>query len=289
MDAICWLAVALCLALLVTLCVEQMAADERKRKAGGGRPDNHDAPGGKEAEGDDECAFLARGDRAPSLLYGDAGRASDGLFVDDDGEDDGEGKEAERAREHYYGDAPSQRKPKPWHAGSVPLLSDSYYEVPGRPLDPYLVNVSRDEAAQSKLYAIPDGLQNAGNNVLRASIEAAEPLPPKQIVPPELGPQRLLRSVWKGQAPTYFDARHNYFDPQPRLWATDLDELKYLRGLRLDVQYPEPISLRQNYIQLLTSGWRNRRSRYDRASPSNDLAHLTIQKFRQEVPSHTEW
>jgi hypothetical protein len=260
MDAMCWLAVALCLALLVALCAQQMAADDdRKKNIGGERrrggrralEQRRNAPGalaeefrrsagGNGPEDDGEgCVFFAGGGQANSLLYGDATakelgeaaqdrRASakarslrrDGdsddedrlipLFADeDDGRDDGAGDEEAarrtRERQQHYGDAPSQRKPKPWHSAEVPLLSNSYYEVPGRPLDPYVVNVSSDEAAESKLYAIPDGLHNAGNNVLRASIEAAEPLPPKQIILDELGPQRMQRSTWKGQGPTYFD------------------------------------------------------------------------------------
>ena len=190
-----------------------------------------------------------------------------------------------------YGAAspPKQLRPRPFHSESENLIQRSHFNVPGLPLDPFSINVSPAEEEVNHHYPGIESLQDTGNSVLRSSVDAAEADPPATSSLPELGPQRLHRTTWKSTPVTYFDRRTNYFDPAPRLWATDLDELQLRRSLYMDEHYPEPPSKRQEYVQLLTAGFRSRKDKYTRATPTNDLAHLSGQKLKKAVPTYTNF
>ena len=170
-----------------------------------------------------------------------------------------------------------------------PFLQKACYDVPGYPLDPFLVNITEKDAALNHQISSGSDVQSIGNNVLRASVEGAEALPPTLTQLPELGPQRIQRTTWKQTPVTYLDYKCAYFDPNPRLFATDLDQLQYRRGLYMDTNYPEPPSRRQAYVQLLTAGFRNRRDVYTTATATNDLSHLSCKRLREEVPKLSNW
>lgn len=195
-----------------------------------------------------------------------------------------------RSRATYGAAAPPKEvRPTPFRRGSDYLIQRSYFDVPGYPLDPFSVNVSPEEQAVGSYYPGVENLQDVGNSVLRSSVAAAEADPPASQSLPELGPQRLHRTTWKSTPVTYFDMKSNYYDPAPRLWATDLDELQMRRSLYLDTRYPEPPSKRQQYVQLLTAGFRNRKDKFTRATPTNSLDHLSAQQLRQSVPTHSNF
>lgn len=155
--------------------------------------------------------------------------------------------------------------------------------LPGSPLDPVAVNSFAPEPPLSELAAI-------GAQVMSASEAAAEPLPPKFVPLPELGPQRMWQPTWQGIAPTFVDKACEFFFPNPRLWARDLNELHFRRGLSMGQDNLfEPVKARQSHIQLLAAEVRSKKDPYTKASMTNDLSHTTCSQIAQQAPQYVNF
>ena len=171
--------------------------------------------------------------------------------------------------------APSEPKPVPRDHSAVtqglPLL-------PGAPFNPVWVNQFDPEPPGSKLSQL-------GAEVMNASEEATEPLPPRFEPLPELGPQRMWQPTWRGCQSAFVDKACQFFFPNPRLWARDLDEMKFRRSLLAGQDNLfEPVGARQGYIQLLAAEARSKKDPYTRATAANDLSHTTCTQMARQVP-----
>lgn len=190
-----------------------------------------------------------------------------------------------------YGNEKQQVRAQPYHLLNEPLIQKNFFDLPGTPLDPFGVNITdKDIEANSMISAgNANNLQQVGSHVLRASVAAAEPAPPKFTQLPELGPQRMLKTTFKSSPVTYIDYKCNAYSPNPRLFSTDLDELQYRRSMYQDTNYPEPPSRRQAWIQLLTAEFRNRKDIYTSATQTNDLSNLTCKRLKEQQPEYSNW
>ena len=154
--------------------------------------------------------------------------------------------------------------------------------LPGWPLDPVAVNNFESEAPGSKLAAL-------GAEVMDAAESAVEPLPPRFEPLPELGPQRMWQPTWQGVGPTFVDKACEFFYPNPRLWARDLNELQFRRGLSMGQDNLfEPVRARQSHIQLLAAESRSKRDFYTKSTLSNDLSHTTCSQIARQVPEYVK-
>jgi hypothetical protein len=150
--------------------------------------------------------------------------------------------------------------------------------LPGAPLNPVWVNDFEPEPPGTKLAKI-------GQDVMNASQDATEPLPPRFEPLPELGPQRMWQPTWHGCQSTFVDKACEFFYPNPRLWARDLDELQFRRSLLAGQDNLfEPVGARQSWIQLLAAEARSKRDKYTRSTPANDLSHTTCTQMARQVP-----
>jgi len=155
--------------------------------------------------------------------------------------------------------------------------------LPGAPFNPVWVNQFDSEPPGSKLAKI-------GAEVMNAAEEAAEPLPPRFEPLPELGPQRMWQPTWQGCQSTFVDKACEFFFPNPRLWARDLDELQFRRGLLAGQDNLfEPVRARQSFIQLLAAESRSKKDAYTRATPANDLSHTTCTQMARQVPEYVNF
>ena len=125
---------------------------------------------------------------------------------------------------------------------------------------------------------------------MNAAEESTEPLPPRFEPLPELGPQRMWQPTWKGCQSTFVDKACQFFFPNPRLWARDLDELKFRRSLLAGQDNLfEPVGARQGWIQLLAAEARSRKCPYTRPTPANDLSHTTCTQMARQVPEYVNF
>jgi hypothetical protein len=155
--------------------------------------------------------------------------------------------------------------------------------LPGFPLNPISVNQFSPQNATTKLAAL-------GSEVMQASEEATEPLPPNFTPLPELGPQRLWQPTWQGCAPTFVDRTCEFFFPNPRLWARDLNELQFRRGLSMGQDNLfEPVRARQSYIQLLAAEARSKKDPYTRATWTNSLSSTACSQLARQVPEYVNF
>jgi hypothetical protein len=162
------------------------------------------------------------------------------------------------------------------HAQGLPML-------PGDPINPVSVNNFVPEHPGSELAKL-------GQDVMNASEDAAEPLPPRFDSLPELGPQRMWQPTWNGRQSTFVDKACEFFYPNPRLWARDLDELQFRRSLLAGQDNLfEPVGARQGYIQLLAAEARSKKDPYTRATPANDLSHTTCTQMARQVPEYVNF
>lgn len=133
----------------------------------------------------------------------------------------------------------------------------------------------QDTAAESRGSNSSAGtLAEAAQRVEDSVVSAASPAPP-QFEPLALDvlPQKYWEPVYSGYAPVFTEKRCDFFQPTPRLWVTDLNQLQYARSLEQGrVNMIEPLKARQALAQLLSVGVRTRRDLYTQASPANDIA-----------------
>lgn len=155
--------------------------------------------------------------------------------------------------------------------------------LPGAPLNPVSVNQFDPEPPGTKLAKL-------GADVMNAAQAATEPLPPRFDPLPELGPQRMWQPTWRGCQSTFIDKACQFFFPNPRLWARDLDELKFRRSLLAGQDNLfEPVGARQGYIQLLAAEARSKKDQYTRATPANDLSHTTCSNMAKQTPEYVNF
>jgi hypothetical protein len=119
--------------------------------------------------------------------------------------------------------------------------------------------------------------------------DAASPAPP-QFEPLSLDvlPQKYWEPVYPGCAPVFTEKRCDFFQPTPRLWVTDLDQLRYARSLEQGrVNMIEPLKARQALAQFLSVGVRTRRDVYTQASPANDVASQSkCAQLKTQTPAY---
>jgi hypothetical protein len=128
-----------------------------------------------------------------------------------------------------------------------------FTSLPGWPINPVKVNTFTSQAPGSKLSEL-------GAKLINASEKSTEALPPKFQPLPELGPQRMWQPTWSGVEPTFVDKACEFFYPNPRLWARDLNELQFRRGLSMGQEnLVEPVRARQSHIQLLAAEARSKK------------------------------
>lgn len=156
--------------------------------------------------------------------------------------------------------------------------------LPGWPLDPVRVNTyPPTEQANNPIGRF-------GSAVVDESVAAAEPLPPRFEPLPELGPQRLWQPTWQGCSPTVVNKSCIFHQPNPRLWARDLNELIFLRSLGMGQDHLfEPVKARQSWVQLLAADVRSTRDKYTRASPQNSLSYNTCEMMARQAPEFTNF
>ena len=155
--------------------------------------------------------------------------------------------------------------------------------LPGLPLNPVTVNQFEPQDATTKLAVL-------GVDVMEASVEAVDPLPPKFTPLPELGPQRMWQPTWQGCGPTFIDKTCEFFFPNPRLWARDLNELQFRRGLSMGQDNLfEPARARQSYVQLLAAEARSKKDPYTRATWTNNLSSSTCSQLARQVPEYVNF
>lgn len=156
--------------------------------------------------------------------------------------------------------------------------------LPGNPLNPVFVNnFDSVDPPGSKLSQLAQEVMNAAE-------AATEPLPPRFEPLPELGPQRMWQPTWRGCQSTFVDRACQFFYPNPRLWARDLDELKFRRSLLAGQDNLfEPVGARQGYIQLLSAEARSKKDPYTRASAANDLVQTTCTQMARQVPEYVNF
>ena len=136
---------------------------------------------------------------------------------------------------------------------------------------------SRSEADGSAAAFLAEGettLAEVAQRVEDFADAAAFPAPP-QFEPLSLDvlPQRYWEPVFPGCAPVFTDKRCDFFHPTPRLWVTDMDQLRYERSLEVGrVNLIEPLNARQAIAQLLSIGVRSRRDVYTQATAANDIS-----------------
>jgi hypothetical protein len=174
----------------------------------------------------------------------------------------------------FYGDGPNlpyleSKKTNPF----LPLI--------GQPLDQVYLDVQeRTQPSQNV-----GSLQKVAEAVADAAAKASTPVPPVFDTVPELGPQRVWTPTYPGLNPTFTDNECIFYRPNPRLYATNLDQLKAQRSLVNNiVNMVEPQRLRQSYLQFLTYDYRSKKDPYTRASATNDIAHSTCVELSSEIP-----
>lgn len=167
-------------------------------------------------------------------------------------------------------------------SGLLPGSQEAYLPLVGEPLDPAEVDLQ----VSSELPVGQSGLQRVADAVATAAVESATPRPPSFQPLPELGPQRLWTPTYPGVGPTFTDKKCLFHKPNPRLFATDLDQLKFQRSLTNDVvNVAEPQRARQSLVQFLTHDWRSRKDTYTRASLANDVSRNVCVQMQEEIPS----
>lgn len=178
-----------------------------------------------------------------------------------------------------YGDVAPPSKAQEDYSALTPGLP----ELPGLPLNPVQANTFSSELPQSKLGLL-------GTAVMDAAVAATEALPPKFEPLPELGPQRMWQPTWQGCQSTFVDRACKFFFPNPRLWARNLDELKFRRSLSAGQDnLVEPVRARQSYVQLLAAEARSKKDPYTRATPANDLSHTVCSQMARQVPEYVNF
>ena len=162
----------------------------------------------------------------------------------------------------------AQRQKRPF----LPLIGD--------PLDPVAVSMPPEDGRPPV-----DAFEALGRTAARAAVEAAAPTPPRFEPEPELGAQRSWQPTFSGVAPTFVDAPCPFFQPSPRLWATNTNDLMHQRAISMGViNRVEPQRLRQSMLQFLTMDYRTAKDPYTRATASNDLTHGTCEQLARETP-----
>jgi hypothetical protein len=136
-----------------------------------------------------------------------------------------------------------------------------------------------------KLYG--SALQDAAQAVQLAATAAAAPEPPTfEPMSLDVLPQRYWQPTFLGCPSAFTEEQCDYAWPAPRLRATDLDELYYLRSLESGREnLVEPLRARQALAQLLTLGTRSRRDVYTQASGANDVQSVCA-KMRGGAPEY---
>jgi hypothetical protein len=130
-------------------------------------------------------------------------------------------------------------------------------------------------------------VRELAQQVMDASIAAAEPAPPRFQPLDELLPTRVFDTTWAGCGPYFTESKCEFYKPTPRLHVDDLDELAYARSLQRGlVNLVEPLEARQAYAQFLMEGVRSRKDAYTRASITNDAAFGTCQALQKRTPDY---
>lgn len=187
------------------------------------------------------------------------------------------------SQEQCYGAAaPSGFMPGSTQSIEYSAVTPGLEGLPGWPLNPVQVNnfSGGGEPGESELARV-------GAKVMEASVSAAEPLPPRFQPLPELGPQRMWQPTWKGYQSTFVDKACEFFFPNPRLWARDLNELKFRRSILAGQDHLfEPVGARQSYLQFLAAETRSKKDPYTRATAANDLSHTVCEQMARQVPEY---
>lgn len=134
--------------------------------------------------------------------------------------------------------------------------------LPGAPLDPFAVNL---RASTQRDGQRSGPVEQLANSVARLGLESVAPLPPRALAQSELGPQALWRPTWQG-VQSFFTKEDKclLYRPEPRLWATSLNELHERRARLNGIEAPEPLSARQTMAQFLTMDVAFKRDVYTR-------------------------
>lgn len=176
------------------------------------------------------------------------------------------------ARKKLYGASKPSKSPKADFARPVMMGG-----VPGRPLDPFVVNRSEPKSE------CESEAERVANTVARLRIASVEAEAPKVREHCDLAPQGLAKSAWQGVQPFFTKERCFYHRPMPRAWATSLSELYERRARVSSVEnVPEPLCARQRFAQLLAADWSSKRDNYTRPALGNliggacvEMAHRT--------------
>ena len=157
----------------------------------------------------------------------------------------------------------------------------------------YARNEERGAALQQDLTGkeeLPLGeLGRIAQQVEEQSAAAAAPLPPRfEPISLDVLPQKYWQPVFSGCQPVFTDARCDVSYPMPRLFVTDLDELRYARQMDLGrVNVIEPQRARQAMQQLLSIGVRSRKDVYTQASSANDIPSQSVcAQLKNQSPAY---
>ena len=125
---------------------------------------------------------------------------------------------------------------------------------------------------------------------LRDTTLSATPSPPSFEPLPDLLPQRQWQPTFMGCPPTTVEQTCEFYQSEPRLWVTDLDELRYARALDMgQANLLEPLRARQALMQVLNIGVRSKKDPYTRATAMNDLTTSPCAEMRKAPPEYTSF
>lgn len=127
--------------------------------------------------------------------------------------------------------------------------------------------------------------QEVANAVSQESIAAAQPQPPRLKPLDDMLPARVWTPVFEGCASKFVENRCNFYQPNPQLFVTNLNELMSARSLLTgQVNLIEPLKTRQTLAQLLMLGVRSKKDPYTRATMTNDPAYTTCKTMAEQKP-----